>query len=246
MRSEKANDGVSGAEHLARRAARHRLFLDSADSDACERWLPTGILHGVTTNPTILARAGLRSDIATLTRLAAFAFERGAAEFQAQVWGGTRERYERTGRQIAALDPRMVVKVPMTEAGLAAARALVGDGVRVTMTAVLDASQALVAAALGTDYAAPYHGRIGDAGRDADAVIADMLRIVGTAEEPRTRLLVASVRSAEIATRLAAAGCDTLTLSPAVLEAMVVREDSEAATALFESDASDDSSGSTR
>ena len=187
MEREEANGGTAGTERTARRAPRHRLFLDSADTDAFERWLTTGVLHGVTTNPTILARAGRRSDIETLTRLAAFAFEHGAAEFQAQVWGGTRERYERTGRQIAALDPRMVVKVPMTEAGLVAARALVGRGVRVTMTAVLDASQALAAAALGADYAAPYHGRIGDTGRDADAAITDMLRIVGP---PRGRARV--------------------------------------------------------
>ena len=246
MESEETNDVAPGAGRVVRRAPHHRLFIDTADTDACERWLPTGILHGVTTNPTILAREGLRSNVETLARLAAFAFERGVDEFQAQVWGGTRERYERTGRQIAALDPRMVVKVPVTEAGLAAARALVEEGVRVTITAVLDPSQVLVAAALGADYAAPYHGRIGDDGRDADAAIADMLRIVDTTERPRTRLLVASVRSAAIATKLAAAGCDTLTLSPAVLEAMVVREDSEAATALFETDAAGKASRSTR
>ena len=158
-------------------------------------------------------------------------------EFQAQVWGGTAEGYERTGRQIAALDPRTVVKVPMTEAGLVAAARLVERGVRVTMTAVFDVSQALVATALGVDYAAPYHGRFGDAGRDADAIIDGMLRVVGVSGGPRTRLLVASVRSAAIASRLAVLGCDTLTLSPSVLEEMVLHEDSAAATAVFEADA---------
>ena len=226
------------------RSSGHRLFIDTAEAAALERWLPTGILHGVTTNPTILARAGLGSDVDTLARLAAFAFEHGAVEFQAQTWGGTAADYTRTGHRLAALDPRMVVKVPMTTAGLRAARALVEHDVRVTMTAIHDAAQVLVASALGADYAAPYHGRIADAERDADRAIEAMLAITraggGTASErrsPRTRVLVASVRSARVAARLAARGCDTLTLSPEVLEAMVVHPDSEAATAAFEAEA---------
>ena len=237
MAGDEANGGAAASGRVGRRAPRHRLFLDTADAAAYARWLPSGLLHGVTTNPTLLARAGLRTDAESVARLAAAAFGAGAAEFQAQAWGGTAEAYERSGRRLAALDPRLVVKVPMSEPGLAAARALLDGGCRVTMTAVYDPSQALAAAALGADYAAPYHGRIGDAGRDADAAIAAMLRIVGAGPEPRTRLLVASVRSASIAAALAAAGCDTLTLAPEVLEATVARADSAAATAVFEADA---------
>ena len=217
------------------RPTRHRLFIDTADPAAFERWLPTGIVHGVTTNPTVLARAGRRTAIASLAPLAERALGLGAAEFQAQAWGGTASDYERTGLELAAIAPEVVVKVPMGEAGLHAARALLARGVRVTMTAVHDASQVLAAVLLGADYVAPYHGRIGEAGRDADAAIAAMLRIADGAG--RTRVLVASVRSATSAAALAAAGCDTMTVSPDVLEAMVARADSAASTAAFEADA---------
>ena len=209
-----------------------RLFLDSADAAAHERWLATGMFHGITTNPTILRRAGLPSEIGAIRDLAGAAFQRGAREVQAQVWGGTVEAYRDTGEAIAGIDPRMVVKLPATEAGLAAARHLIGSGARVTITAVYAPHQALAAAAIGAHYVAPYLGRMGDAGLDAKAAIEAMLGVAGP-----MRVLVASIRSAADVSALVAQGCDTLTFGEGVAEEMVADPLALAATDVFEAHA---------
>lgn len=212
---------------------RPRLFLDSADIGAWDEWLPTGLFHGITTNPTILANAGIRNTLAELSRISHIAFEAGVAEFQAQTWGRTSEALIDNGRIIAALDPRMVVKVPITREGAIAAATLKAEGARITMTAVYTAHQALSAAAMGADYVAPYLGRMNDSGRDGFAEIAAMQEIIyGTGSE--TRVLVASLRAADDLVRLGRLGIDTFTFSPKVAAALFAEELTEAAAEVFE------------
>lgn len=213
-----------------------RLFLDSADRRAHERWLATGLFHGVTTNPTILRRAGLPCEMGSIRSLARAAFDLGAREVQAQGWGGTADLYRHTGEAIAGVDERMVVKLPATEAGFTAARHLIEGGARVTITAVHVPHQALAAAAIGASYVAPYHGRMGDAGIDAGEAIEAMRR-AADAVDGAMRVLVASIRSAAEVSALLAKGCDTLTVGPAVAEEMVTDPLTLAATDAFETDA---------
>lgn len=217
------------------RESSYRLFVDSANKQALDRWLKTGCIYGVTTNPSLLKRADVDCDIDAIRELALFALDAGAREFQAQVWGTSAEAYVDTGRRLSAISPSIVVKLPMCDAGLRAARVLRDDGTAITMTAVYTAAQAVAAVALGADYLAPYHGRLGDSGQDADAVVSDMLSITRAA--PGTRVLVASVRSGDVVGALAAAGCDTLTVSPEVLEQVIVDPASAAAITQFEQDA---------
>ena len=209
-----------------------RLFLDSADGEAHRRWLATGMFHGITTNPTILRRASLPCEIDAIHDLSDAAFAHGAREVQAQAWGGTEAAYRRTGEAIAAIDPRMVVKLPATEAGLTAARHLTGGGARVTITAVYAPHQALAAAAIGAHYVAPYLGRMGDAGLDAADAIDAMLRLSGP-----MRVLVASIRSAAEVSALVARGCDTLTFGESVAEELMADPLTLAATEAFEAHA---------
>ena len=122
--------------HDQTQTIRPRLFLDSADRAAWDEWLPTGLFHGITTNPTILANAGIANTLSELSRLSHIAFEADVSEFQAQTWGRSSEALIDNGRVIAALDPRMVVKVPITREGAIAAATLKAEGVRITMTAV--------------------------------------------------------------------------------------------------------------
>src|ERR1700712_2527987 len=103
-----------------------RLFLDTADRDAWARWLPTGLFHGVTTNPTILQKSTLRSTVATLTTVVREVLSYLVHEVQAQCWGTHTEALVETGRALAAIDPRVVVKVPITEAGIRAVTILHG------------------------------------------------------------------------------------------------------------------------
>jgi transaldolase len=138
---------------------------------------------------------------------------------------------------LAAHDPALVlVKLPATRDGFAAGAVLRAQNMRVTMTAVYTPAQALASAALGATYAAPYYGRIGDAGGDADATIAAMHAVLRTGGD-QTRLLVASLRRPEDVAQLAARGCDTFTMAPPVAEALLTSEASEAAAAAFARDA---------
>ncbi|MCX5497809.1 hypothetical protein OSH11_24130 [Kaistia dalseonensis] len=212
---------------------RLRLFLDTADRDALERWLPTGLFHGVTTNPTILAASGVACTIPAIADLAATLFAFGVAEMQAQSWGRSTETLLRHGRLIAGIDPRMTVKVPITRDGIVAASMLKQEGIRVTLTAVYTAHQALSAAAIGADYAAPYLGRMNDAGRDGYGEIAAMQEIV-RANGGAMRILVASVRETSDLVRLARIGVDTFTFSPTIATGLFAEPLTDAAAEVFE------------
>jgi transaldolase len=210
-----------------------RFLLDSADRAAWIAWLPLGCFHGVTTNPILLEAAGVPCTLPTLSTLARQAFDLGAGEVHMQAWGRTRELYVDHGRALAAIDPRIVVKIPTTIEGVAAAAKLRDDGVRLTLTAVYSAAQALVASALGAEYAAPYLGRMNDAGRDGFGEVVAMAR----AERGRgsaMRILVASLRDASDLVRLAGEGLDTFTFGPKLAVGLLADELAAEAVEAFE------------
>jgi len=192
-----------------------RLMLDTADRTAWETWLPVGCFYGVTTNPLLLKAAGVACALPALAHLIGEAFKLGAQEAHAQAWGRTRALYYEHGRELAALDPRVVVKLPATVEGAAAAAMLRREGVRLTMTAVYNAAQALAADALGADYAAPYLGRMNDLGRDGFGEIVGMA-CAARARGSAMRILVASLRDSDDVVRLASEGLDTFTFNPTV------------------------------
>jgi transaldolase len=217
-----------------------RLLLDSADPAAWAEWLPSGLFRGVTTNPTLLRRAGQPCTLEHLALLTAIAMDHEVQELHLQAWGSD---LLACGRALFALAPgRIWVKLPITRAGAASARNLIAEGCPVTFTACYEPAQVLLAAALGADYIAPYLGRITDLGRDGHAELTRMQRIVeGVAPAARTearlRLLVASLRSPDDLARLAAEGLDTFTISPAIAAELFAVEPTLAAAAQFERDA---------
>ena len=213
-----------------------RLFLDSADREAWRRWLPSGLFFGVTTNPTILDAAGLRCTHAVLAELVRDALQHGLEEIQLQSWGTETEALVENGLALAALSPRIVVKVPITFEGILAVSSLRKAGIRTTLTAVYAPHQALSASAAGADYVAPYFGRIGDLGRDALAELRAMHAILQACGRP-TRLLVASIRSVHDLALLAASGLDTFTFGAKVAEALFDDPDTIRAAAQFEATA---------
>jgi transaldolase len=214
-----------------------RLFLDSVDTAAWADWLPSGLFHGVTTNPTLLRRAGMPCRLEALAALSRQALALGCREVQTQAWGPDAAALEACGRALAELAPGQVtVKLPVTRAGAAAATQLIQTGVPVTFTACYEVPQVLVAAALGARYIAPYLGRIEDQGRDGTAALVAMQRCLrGTGSG--VRLLVASLRNAETLSGLAAEGLDTFTISPTVAGELFSSAATEAAAAQFERDA---------
>jgi transaldolase len=211
-----------------------RLFLDSADPQAWRAWLPSGLFRGITTNPTLLKRAGQPCDLANLRSLSQEALSLGVQELHLQAWGTD---LLTCGRALADLAPeRIWIKLPITRLGLEAAQGLLADGLRVTFTACYEPAQVLLAAAVGADYIAPYLGRISDMGRDGHAELIRMQRCVTELRSP-LRLLVASLRQSDDLARLAAEGLNTFTISPAIAESLFAVEATEAAALQFEQDA---------
>jgi len=192
-----------------------RLFLDTADDNAWSEHFPLGIFSGITTNPVLLERAGKACTVESLDGMSASAFALGAEEFMCQAWGETVAELVGVGSDLAKLDPRVVVKLPLTQEGITAASILTRRGARICMTACYAPHQVLTSAALGAEYVAPYLGRMKDNGLDGMGSCEQMQQVL-TGLKSDTRLLVASVRDASELALLAAKGCDTFTFSPDV------------------------------
>lgn len=213
------------------------LLIDSADPKSWKELWSLGLFQGITTNPSLLKRAGVPCTLEALADLAKEAWALGCPELHLQSWGFTAEELLGCSRALLALAPaRVVVKLPFTEGGLQAAGSLLEQGARVTLTACYGAPQVLAAAALGCTYVAPYLGRIHDEGRDSFAEVLRMQQcLVGLGST--TRLLVASLRSPEDLSRLAPSGISTFTLSPALARQLWRHPATEAAAVQFQADA---------
>lgn len=206
-----------------------RLYVDSADVDRVSRLLAAGVVHGVTTNPTILERGGRTAG--EIPELYARWESEGAAEIFFQTWGGDTASFLRNAERIRELGPRVAVKVPATAAGFAAASALVADGATVLVTAVYSVAQALACASIGAQYIAPYLGRMRDAGIDGDTVIARMQEVC---EGSGSNVLAASLRTADDIVGLRLAGVPYFTAAPDVIEQALLHEVSDSSAAEFD------------
>lgn len=208
----------------------YRLFIDSANPSDWDLGQSRGWLHGVTTNPLIISRAGKRVDLATAQALVAEAKKRNLGEIQLQVTGHTAAELLASGRALRALWDKVTVKIPATAAGFEAAAPLCRDGVSVTITACYTAHQTMLAASIGAKYVAPYYGRMLDAGIDADQRL-DAMRAIGDREG--VRVLVASIRSIAQLEALTARGFDTYTVTAALAGVLGQDGQSDGAAADF-------------
>ena len=189
------------------------LYIDSADLDELSQCLPHPVIHGVTTNPTILKRAGVTR--AALPGLFEKLFKLGAKQVQAQVHAATTDAMLEDARTLlAGFDPgQVVIKIPVTRDGLRAGADLISRGVPVTFTAVYALEQAHFSAQLGATYAAPYFGKMDDVGFDGLGMITKMQGIIERSGAD-TRLLVASIRSREAYLALLKIGVGAITIPP--------------------------------
>lgn len=211
-----------------------KFFLDSADLEILRPFMKTGVFHGVTTNPTILEGLGIEGD--ALRSFAHKVVDIGAQEVFFQSWGTSGEDIYQNGKRLSSINPKVVVKVPCTREGLEAAALLVKDGVRICLTAIYAAYQILLASSVGAFYAAPYLGRMKDAGRDGHALISQMVDMTSQ-EEQKTNVLAASVRSIEDIVTLAQNGVRYVTLSPKLAMQLFDEPLTIEAVKNFESDA---------
>jgi len=190
-----------------------KIFLDTADLDEIRRAAAAGLIDGITTNPSLMAKAaGDRVPTEHFVEIAGIVDGPISAEVVALDEEGMLDE----GRRLASLHPNIVVKVPLTEAGLRACRGLSSEGVHVNVTLCFSAVQALLAAKAGATYISPFVGRLDDAGQDGMELVAE-IREVYDAHGFETLILAASLRHPRHVLQAALLGADCATLPPSVL-----------------------------
>lgn len=189
-----------------------KLFLDTASVDEIRRMWEVGILDGVTTNPSLVAKEGRKFE-EVLKEICALGVPSVSAEVVATDTPGMLAE----GRRLRAIHPSIYVKAPMTPAGLKATKVLASEGTRVNMTLVFSANQALLAAKVGAAYVSPFIGRLDDQGQ----VGMDLIREIVTIYRNygfKTEVLVASVRHPIHVLEAAKIGADIATMPYGVME----------------------------
>lgn len=189
-----------------------KLFLDTASVDEIRRMWEIGILDGVTTNPSLVAKEGRRFE-EVLREICAL----GVPSVSAEVVATDVEGMLAEGRRLRAVHRSIYVKVPMTPAGLRATKLLASEGTRVNMTLVFSANQALLAAKVGAAYVSPFIGRLDDQGQVGMDLIREIVTIYRNYKFP-TEVLVASVRHPIHVLDAAKIGADIATMPYGVME----------------------------
>jgi transaldolase len=189
-----------------------KFFVDSADIAEIRELVATGMVDGVTTNPSLVAKSG-RDFVEVVREIAGIV----AGPVSAEVAATDETTMLAEGRFLAGLAPNIAVKVPLTVDGLKVCRALADEGTPVNVTLCFSAAQALLAAKAGAAFISPFVGRIDDVGGDGMALIAEIVEIYQAYPDFETEILVASVRSPKHVVEAAKLGADVATLPPAVL-----------------------------
>jgi transaldolase len=189
-----------------------KLFVDTGSVKDVEALAALGILDGVTTNPSLLAKeSGDYRQI--LKQICQIVKGPVSGEVVATDYAGMVTE----GRQIASIDEHMVVKVPFTKDGVKACKTLSSEGTRVNVTLIFSATQAWLAAKAGASYVSPFVGRLDDIGAVGMTVVREIVDIFDNSEYA-TEVLVASVRSPIHVIEAARMGADVVTVPPAVIE----------------------------
>ena len=191
-----------------------KIFTDTGSIKDIEALASLGILDGVTTNPSLMAKekGEARKIIKEICRIV-------QGPVSAEVVATDTEGMLREGRDLASIDPHVVVKVPLTRDGIKACRILASEGTRVNVTLVFSATQALLAAKVGAAYVSPFIGRLDDVSTDGMALIEQIVEIFDNYEFS-TEVLVASVRHPMHVVQAARLGADICTCPPAVIDSM--------------------------
>ncbi|REJ81513.1 MAG: fructose-6-phosphate aldolase [Acidobacteria bacterium] len=188
------------------------FFLDTADIEQIERGLEWGMVDGVTTNPTLIARQG-KAYLPTVQEIARLVPGPVSGEVLATDYEGILEQ----GRRLAGLADNVVVKVPLGPPGLRAVRQFAEEGIRTNVTLCFSAAQALLAAKAGASYISPFVGRLDDLGEEGMALIEAIVEIYGNYGFS-TGVLVASVRNPQHVVIAARLGADVATIPFKTLE----------------------------
>lgn len=206
-----------------------KLYLDTANLQEIREVYALGVLAGVTTNPSLVAKAlgeageHFDSEEALYSRFTEAVREIAElvrAPVSAEALATDSEGMIAEGRKLAELNEHVVVKLPISEAGLRACRVLADEGIAINMTLVFSANQALLAARAGARYVSPFLGRVDDTGWDGVELVRS-IREIFDVHDLDTEIIAASVRHPQHVTAAALAGADIATVPYKVLTAMV-------------------------
>jgi transaldolase len=193
-----------------------KFFADTADVNEIRELAEMGLLDGVTTNPSLIAKSG-RNFIATIREICAIV----EGPVSAEVAALDTKTMLAEGRKLAEIAENVAVKVPLTWDGLKACRTLAQAGILVNVTLCFSANQALLAAKAGAAFVSPFAGRLDDVGEDGMNLIRDIRTIYDNYPDLGTEILAASIRHPRHVTDAALAGADIVTVPPAVLKQIV-------------------------
>ena len=192
-----------------------QIFIDTADTNELKAAFATGLVDGCTTNPSLIAKAGrdfkeVITEICTMT----------PGPVSAEVASTKADEMLREGKILAGLAKNVVVKLPLTWAGLKTCQTLTADGIRTNVTLCFTPQQAWLAAKAGATYISPFIGRLDDLGMNGIDLIED-IRELYDAHGYETQILAASIRSAAHVTDAAIAGADVSTIPPKVFNTLL-------------------------
>ena len=210
-----------------------KFFIDTANVEDIRKANDMGIICGVTTNPSLIAKEG-RDFNQVIKEIASIVDGPISGEVKATTTDA--EGMIKEGREIAAIHPNMIVKIPMTTEGLKAVKVLTAEGIKTNVTLIFSANQALLAARAGATYVSPFLGRLDDISVCGTDLIRDIVEIFEVAGID-TEIIAASVRHPMHVTECALAGADIATVPYKVLEQMTHHP---LTCLLYTSDAADD------
>ncbi|HMH23950.1 MAG TPA: fructose-6-phosphate aldolase [Puia sp.] len=186
-----------------------KFFIDTADLAQIKEANDLGILDGVTTNPSLMAKVGVKGETAIANHYKTIC-EIVDGDISAEVFSTEFKEIIEEGKKLAAIHPNIVVKVPMIKEGVKAIKWFTDNGIRTNCTLVFSAGQAILAAKAGAAYVSPFIGRIDDSGWDGVELIAQIANIY-TIQGFNTEILAASIRSPLHIIKCAEAGADVVT-----------------------------------
>ncbi len=191
-----------------------KLFLDTADINEITDLNKTGMIDGITTNPSLIAKSG-RNIIQTIEEICGIVSGPVSAEVTATDYDGMM----REGARLAEIASNVTVKLPLTVDGLRACASLSEDNIMVNVTLCFSASQALLAAKAGASFISPFVGRLDDIGADGMNLISEIAEIYANYDYS-TEILVASVRGVQHVVDAALIGADVATIPPKIMSQM--------------------------
>ncbi len=195
-----------------------KFFLDTANVDDIREANDMGVICGVTTNPSLIAKEGrdFKEVIKEITSIVD-----GAISGEVKATTTDAEGMIKEGRDIAAIHPNMVVKIPMTAEGLKAIKVLSSEGIKTNCTLIFTANQALLAARAGATYVSPFLGRLDDISTPGIELIEQIAAIFRAAGDIDTKIIAASIRNPIHVTDCALAGADIATVPMKVIRQMI-------------------------